>query len=147
MSITPENRIRPLVVEMEIKVRTYDIDSAGHVSNINYLYWMEDMRLEVMERYFPMKPLLEKGYQPVIASTQIEYKTAIRLFEKPTGYMWVKSIGRASYTFEGEIYVDGKLTTHVIHTGAFVDPGSGRPRRLPQEFIDQFHRAEQVASK
>ena len=54
-------RARPLLIEMDIRVRTYDIDSAGHVSNINYLYWMEDMRLEVMERYFPMQPLIKRA--------------------------------------------------------------------------------------
>jgi acyl-CoA thioester hydrolase len=147
MSITPENRPRPLMIEMDIKVRTYDIDSAGHVSNINYLYWMEDMRLEVMERYFPMKPLLEQGFQPVIISTQIEYKRAIKLFDKPKGHMWVKSLGKASYTFEGEIYVNEQLTTHVLHVGAFIDTGSERPRRLPQEFIDQFEQAQKELSK
>jgi acyl-CoA thioester hydrolase len=134
-------RARPLLIEMDIRVRTYDIDSAGHVSNINYLYWMEDMRLEVMERYFPMQPLIEKGYQPVITATQIEYKRAIKLFDKPKGSMWVSSVGKVSYTFEGEIHVNGELTTHATHTGVFVDTGSGRPRKLPPEFIAQFQAA------
>jgi acyl-CoA thioester hydrolase len=38
---------RCLEIEMPIRVRTYDIDSAGHVSNIVYLRWMEDMRLQI----------------------------------------------------------------------------------------------------
>jgi acyl-CoA thioester hydrolase len=143
MAIAQQRKKRPLMIEMEIKVRTYDIDSAGHVSNINYLYWMEDMRLEVMERFFPMKPLLEKGFQPVIASTTIEYKKAIKLFDKPVGYMWVRELGKVSYTFEGEIHVNGELTTHALHTGVFVDPLSGKPRRLPTEFTQKFLQAQQ----
>lgn len=134
---------RPLLVEMDINVRTYDIDFAGHVSNINYLYWMEDMRLEMMERHFPMKTLMDRGFQPVIIATNIEYKRAITLFEKPKGYMWVKDVGRASYRFEGEIYVNDQLTTHVIHTGAFLDAVTQRPRKLPAEFVEAFQKAEQ----
>lgn len=141
MSIIQQSR--PLMIEMDIKVRTYDIDSAGHVSNIHYLYWMEDMRLEVMERYFPMKPLLEQGYQPVITATHIEYKRAVKLFDKPKGYMWIKEVGKVSYTFEGQIFVGETLATHAIHTGVFVDPVSGRPRKLPTEFVQAFQLAEQ----
>jgi acyl-CoA thioester hydrolase len=140
MSTTLPNR--PLLIEMEIKVRTYDIDSAGHVSNIHYLYWMEDMRLEVLERYLPMQPLLEKGYQPVIVSTEIQYKKAIKLFDKPKGFMWLSAAGKVSYTFEGEIYVNGELTTHATHKGVFVDPVSGRPRKLPREFLEQYQKAQ-----
>ncbi|HEY9776933.1 MAG TPA: thioesterase family protein [Planktothrix sp.] len=136
-------RKRPLLIEMDIKVRTYDIDSAGHVSNINYLYWMEDMRLEVIERYFSMKEFLDKGYQPVIAATHIEYKRAIKLFDKPKGFMWISELGNASYKFEGEIYVDGQLTTHATHVGVFVDVVTGKPRRLPAEFIEIYRKAEQ----
>jgi len=134
---------RSLMIEMDIKVRTYHIDSGGHVSNIRYLYWMEDMRLEVMARYSAMQPLLENGYMPVITSTNIEYKKPIKLFDKPKGYMWISWVGKASYDFEGEIYVNGELATHVIHKGAFIDAKTGRLRRLPPEFILQFQEAQQ----
>lgn len=133
---------RPLMIEMDLKVRTYHIDSAGHVSNIRYLYWMEDMRLEVMARYCDMEPLLGKGYQPVIIATNIEYKKPIKLFDKPKGYMWIRSVSKASYEFEGEIYLNGELATHVIHTGVFVDTATGRPKRLPPEFVTKYQEAQ-----
>jgi acyl-CoA thioester hydrolase len=137
---------RPFLIEMDITVRTYHIDSAGHVSNIRYLYWMEDMRLEVMARYCDMQPLLERGYQPVIIATNIEYKRPIKLFDKPKGYMWIRSINKASYEFEGEIHLNGELTTHVIHTGVFVDSVTGKPKRLPPEFAQQYQEAQRQTS-
>lgn len=132
---------RRFLIEMDIKVRTYDIDSAGHVSNIVYLRWMEDMRLEVLERYFPLKPLIDKGYQPIIASTFIEYKRPVKLFDKPRGSMWLSEIGLASYKFEGQVHLGEQLATHARHTGAFIDIKTGKPRRLPVEFVRRFEEA------
>jgi YbgC/YbaW family acyl-CoA thioester hydrolase len=145
MSVTLNTR--PFMIEMDIKVRTYDIDSGGHVSNIKYLYWMEDMRLEVLEKHLPMQPLLEQGYQPVIIETNIEYKRAVKLFDKPKGYMWVRDIGKVSYLFEGEIYVNGELATHAIHKGVFLDTQTGRPRKLPPEFLQRFLKAQAELSR
>lgn len=38
---------------MAVKVATYDIDYANHVSNIVYFRWLEDLRLQLLEENFP----------------------------------------------------------------------------------------------
>jgi len=43
-TLTPP--IRPFLIEVPLPVRTYDIDFAGIVSNIVYIRWLEDLRLE-----------------------------------------------------------------------------------------------------
>ena len=72
-----------LGIQMKIKVRTYDIDSAGHVSNIVYFRWLEDLRLQLFEEYFSLRSFVEKGYTPVLAASSIEYKRPIKLFDEP----------------------------------------------------------------
>jgi acyl-CoA thioester hydrolase len=52
---------RPLLIEIDFPVRTYDIDLANHVSNIVYSRWLEDLRLEMMNKYFPLYELLSRG--------------------------------------------------------------------------------------
>jgi acyl-CoA thioesterase FadM len=38
------DKTKPLSVELSLNVNTYDIDVAGHVNNIVYIRWLEDMR-------------------------------------------------------------------------------------------------------
>lgn len=71
---------RPLEVEIPIKVKTYDIDFAGVVSNIVYIRWLEDLRLKLFDAHLPLHRQIEQGYIPVVAKTQIEYKKPVKLF-------------------------------------------------------------------
>lgn len=125
-------------VTKPISIGTYDIDFAGHVSNIVYLRWMEDMRLKIFDEYFPLKQFMEAGLLPVIAASSIEYKRAIRLFDKPVAHMWLKEVRAASVIFNGEIIVDGQVTTTAAHTGVFVSATSMKPVRTPKIIVERF---------
>src|SRR5215813_10342418 len=130
-----------LFLNHRILVRTYDIDSAGHVSNIAYLRWLEDMRLELFEKYFPLREFVDSGITPVIISTHIEYKRPIKLFDKPEGFMWVSEMGRASLIMEAELRVDSLVTTVARHVGVFVTIDSGKPVRVPEICREMFSQA------
>ncbi|MBI2810003.1 MAG: acyl-CoA thioesterase [Candidatus Melainabacteria bacterium] len=134
-----------LGIQMKIKVRTYDIDSAGHVSNIVYFRWLEDLRLQLFEEHFSFQSFVEQGYTPVIAASSIEYKRAIKLFDEPVGHMYLSEIRAASIKFYGEIYVGEQLTTRATHTGVFVDIDTMRPRRTPTALIEKFKQAQELA--
>ncbi len=125
-------------VTKKIHVGTYDIDFAGHVSNIAYLRWMEDMRLMVFDENFPLQGFMDQGLLPVLASTSIEYRRAIRLFEKPTGHMWIDEIKAASVLFRGEVVVGDVVTTVATHTGVFISSTTLKPVRVPKEIVDKF---------
>ncbi|HEY9732994.1 MAG TPA: thioesterase family protein [Drouetiella sp.] len=134
-----------LGIQMKIKVRTYDIDSAGHVSNIVYFRWLEDLRLQLFEENFSFQEFVDAGYTPVISASSIEYKRAIKLFDQPVGYMYLTEIRAASIKFYGEIYVDDQLTTRATHTGVFVDSETMKPRRTPTVVIEKFRQAKAAA--
>jgi len=40
---------RTLNIDLPITVKTYDIDFMGIVSNISYVRWMEDLRLQFLD--------------------------------------------------------------------------------------------------
>lgn len=136
------NNGRWLEIQMNIRVRTYDIDSAGHASNIVYFRWLEDMRLQMFEEHFSLQSFIEQGFTPIIAASSIEYKRPIKLFDKPIGHMWLSEIRRASMKFQGEIYVGDQLMTRASHTGVFVDIETMRPRRIPDVVIQKFRLAQ-----
>jgi acyl-CoA thioester hydrolase len=127
-----------LYIEHDIKVGTYDIDFAGHVSNISYLRWLEDMRLKLFDKYFPLEHFLAEHKSPVLASTSIQYKRPIKLFDRPQGRMWISKMGHASLTIAAELYVQGELRTTVEHVGVFIDLNTGKAIRMPQIIVDKF---------
>jgi acyl-CoA thioester hydrolase len=120
-----------LFIEHQINVSTYDTDYANHVSNISYLRWLEDMRLKLFNKYFSLEEFLAAGKTPVIASTSIQYRRPVRLFDKPNGVMWVSAISSASMTIKAELYVGKTLTTTAEHVSVFIDLSTGKPLRLP----------------
>lgn len=125
-------------VTKPISIGTYDIDFAGHVSNIVYFRWLEDMRLKVFDEYFPLKDFMDQGLLPVIAAHTIEYKRAIRLFDKPVAHMWIQEVRAASVIFNGEIVVDDAVTTLATHTGVFINGTTMKPVRTPNVIVEKF---------
>ena len=124
---------QPLEVNLKFSVKTYDIDFAGIVSNIVYLRWLEDLRLEMLEAYLPLKQLMERGYCPIINSTQIEYKKALRMFDRPIGKMWVAKLGRSRCTLQAEIYLNNEIVTTATQVGFFINLETMRPMAVPEE--------------
>lgn len=135
---TSSNEHRPMFVSHDIKIATYDIDFAGHVSNISYLRWFEDMRLKMFDKFFSLRKFLANNKCPVISQTKIDYKRPIKLFQEPHGEMWVEHMGNTSMTIRGELYVDDKLTTAAEFTAVFVDLATGKPIRLPDVCRQMF---------
>lgn len=76
-----------------IDVRTYDIDVAGHVNNIAYIRWIEDLRGGLLESRFPTAELLRRNLYSVVTATSIRYRKQLRLGDKPNGSIWIDSIG------------------------------------------------------
>lgn len=125
-------------VDKQINVSTYDIDYAGHVSNISYFRWLEDLRLLILERYFPLESLMQEGYMPIIIESRINYLKAVKLFDAPYGRMWISGITSATMTFTAEFLVDGAVVTRASHVGLFLNPTSGKPTRLPPRIKQAF---------
>ena len=124
-------RENALTIEMNFAVKTYDIDYARHVSNIVYLRWLEDMRLAMFEKYFSLEQCMGDGYTPVLVTTNIAYKKAIKLFDKVKGKMWITRSGNAGLSVEAEICVGEDLMAHSLQKIVFIDVVTSRPKRLP----------------
>lgn len=122
-----------LEVTLEFPVKTYDIDFAGIVSNIVYLRWLEDLRLEMLEAYLPLEQLMARGYCPIITSTQIEYKKALKMCDRPVGKMWLAKLSKLRCTLQAEIHLNNRIVTTATQVGFFIDLGIMRPMPIPEE--------------
>ena len=79
-------------IESELEIKTYDIDVAGHVNNIVYVRWLEDLRSKLLSTRRPVSEMLERDFYPVVVSTQIRYRTQLTLTNKLKGVIWIESV-------------------------------------------------------
>ena len=77
---------------INIEIKTYEIDIAGHVNNIVYIKWLEDLRCKLFEKILPIDNLLYWNLYPVVTSTNIVYKKQLKLNDKPAGSIWIENI-------------------------------------------------------
>ncbi len=122
---------RALLIEHPIKVKTYDIDAMGIVSNIVYIRWFEDLRLESLASYFPYEEMIANDFSPILAKTEVEYKFPVRISDKLIGRVWIDSLGKAKWVAKFEIVSEER--THCIgkQTGYFFDMKKNRPIPVP----------------
>jgi acyl-CoA thioester hydrolase len=132
---------RPFLTEIHFRVQTYDIDFAGIVSNIVYIRWLEDLRLKMLDEQWPLDQQMAAGYLPVLLSTEITYRKALRLFERPLGRMWLADMGRARWTLEAEILRDDGPAATVVQTCAFVSADTLKPLPIPLALRKKYESA------
>jgi len=103
------NKTKPLFTKIPLIVNTYDIDVAGHVNNIVYIRWLEDMRNELFSQFYDLKKLLEINHYLVVASCEMKYKRTIKLFDKPVGIIHLHSYSHGVIIFKAEIEIDNQI--------------------------------------
>ncbi len=129
---------QPFEVEIHLPVRTYDIDFAGVVNNIVYVRWLEDLRLEMLSRHFPLTEQLKNGIAPVILQTKIDYKHPIEIADSPHGKMWIETMESLRWTVNAEIIVNGKIAAIGQQVGVFVNLENKKPIRMPAELKQKY---------
>jgi acyl-CoA thioester hydrolase len=129
---------RALEVTLQIPIRTYDIDFAGVVSNIVYIRWLEDLRIEIMNRHYPITEQIQDGFAPFVLQTNIDYKQTLKMGDRPTSRMWVASLATLRWTVSAEISNAGKVATIAQQTGIFVNLQTNKPIRVPTRLQQQY---------
>jgi acyl-CoA thioester hydrolase len=127
---------KPFYTELPIDVKTYDIDAIGHVSNIVYIRWLEDMRLLVLKNHLPLDELMKNNLSPILIKTEIEYKRPIQLFDNVMLKAFISGIKGIRMFMDFEFYVDDVLMARAKQTGIFITMNNGKPAKLPQKIID-----------
>lgn len=123
---------RPLLTSLTFLAHTYDIDFAGIVSNIVYVRWLEDLRGQTLGEHYPVEAMRASGVGPVLLHTDIHYRRALRLGDRPVGRMWVAETRRTRWVLQAEFNLDGAVVCEARQTGAFVDYPRMRPVPVPE---------------
>jgi acyl-CoA thioester hydrolase len=129
---------RPLYVEKEFEVRTYDIDFASVVGNMVYIRWLEDLRLKLLATYSPLKDQLNQGQGPILTKTTIEYRKAVTIFDKPIGKMWLSELDQAHWAVKAEFWAGENLCCIAEQSGAYIDFAKAKPVPIPEKLRKQY---------
>ncbi|HPQ08419.1 MAG TPA: thioesterase family protein [Bacteroidia bacterium] len=84
--------------KIPIQIRYIDIDMQQHVNNAVYLSYIEQGRVEYMNKLFPENDFQKNGL--IIARTEIDYYEPIFLNEEIYCYTRISKIGTKSFVFE-----------------------------------------------
>lgn len=136
---------RPLLVELPIRVKTYDIDYAGIVHNAVYIRWLEDLRIKIMDEHLPFNQQIDQRQSPILEKTAINYRLPLRLFEEPKSFMWVSNLGKARWEVKAEFVLNDKLIADATQGGYFMDLDKYRPIRIPQSLREKWDSEAQFA--
>ena len=129
-----------MACEKPIDIHSYHIDSMNIVHNSIYVKWFEEIRMVFLDEYYPYVNMLEKNYSPVIASTELNYKYPLRMFDKPIGKAWVEEFTRAKWILNFEIVTGDKVHCTGRQVGYMVDLTRLRPVPMPAELIERYEK-------
>jgi acyl-CoA thioester hydrolase len=117
------------------------MDRQGHVNNLAYVAWMQDVAIEHSAAAgWPMERYLALGAGWVVRSHFVEYLRPVVAGQRMAIYTWVPEFTQRStprrYFFVRE---DGpQLVARAETRWVFVDLTTGRRRPLPDELLAAF---------
>ncbi len=124
----------------EITVPASAIDDNGHVNNVAYVQWMQDVATRHFEALCGRAALAASGGAWVVVSHKVEYLGAAFAGERLQVLTWVASLSRAlslrRYRFLRA--ADGKLLVRGETQWVFVSARTGRPMSIPAEMRQVF---------
>lgn len=128
-------------IETKIEVMFFDTDCGGVVSNIAYLRFVETAR-SALTSALGMLPqeMMESRLFPAVTRTEIDYRKPARLGDNLTVTAEIETLGsvRIGCRFEIRREPDETLLATCRQTLALVQLPRGRPRRVPESWIEKW---------
>ena len=122
-----------------ITVPQIAIDENGHVNNVTYVQWMQDI---AVEHYASIGGIEAQGPDAtwVVREHKIEYLLPAFVGEEIEIRTWVENIRRVRSLRKYEFVrkADGKILVKGETDWVFMDVRTGSPRAVPNEVITVF---------
>jgi acyl-CoA thioester hydrolase len=133
--------IAPHRFRMTFPVPPEAIDELGHVSNLKYIAWMQEVAIQhSAARGWPVQRYLQNGAVWVVRSHSISYLRPAFEGEIVTLETWVAEVKQSSSLRKYVVLrpCDGAVLAEAETTWVFVDRKTGRPCRIPNALRTAF---------
>ena len=124
--------------QLDISIKAGDIDELGHVNNVVYLSWVQDVA--VAHWAFLTTPEHRARYAWVALRHEIDYAAPALPGDAITARTWTGTARGLRYFRHTEIIrdEDKKVLATAVTQWCPLDRASGRPTRLPAEIAGYF---------
>ena len=133
---------------MKHKVQYYETDMMGVTHHANYIHWMEEARIDLMDRMgFPYKKMEAEGVLSPVKSLQVNYLKPCTFGDEVEITAKVKDFNGVVITIAYEMCLDGEPVFSGTSEHVFLDRDGKfvRMRRVMPEFCEAVER--QLAAK
>ncbi|WP_394764452.1 acyl-CoA thioesterase [Phenylobacterium sp.] len=136
----PEGR---KVFTLRFEPTAADIDENGHVNNVVYLRWAQDLGVAHWRSLAPPDALATWAW--VALRHEIDYRRALMPGEIGHGRTWVSDAAEGP-RFNRYIRIDaapdgdgdGAMCAQVVTTWVLIEQATGRPKRVPPWMLEMF---------
>jgi acyl-CoA thioester hydrolase len=124
----------------------YEVDFTGFLSNTVAPCWLERLRLRLIAEHFGDQGLFDRQQLSVIARSEIDYLRPVRMGTRLLGRAWIDRCLRASWTIRFTFHEANADTIcmRALQIGAFIDPETFNPVRMPLAILARVARANQL---
>lgn len=131
----------PEMFQLVVRVGEADIDALGHVNNVVYLRWVQDVAAAHWRALAPEEEQASLVW--VVTRHEIDYKSAAVLGDEVAVRTWVGEAEGLRFDRHTEILrkTDGKLLARARTVWCPIDAATGRPRRVSATVRELFSSA------
>ena len=129
---------RKMYIEQAIIVKSYDTDYMQIVHNTVYVKWFEDLRIAILDKYFPLEEMLKENNSPILSETYVKYHKPLTIHSRPVGKAWIEELEKSKWVACFEITNNGTICCEGKQTGYYFNLEKKRPVRFPEYVIDSF---------
>lgn len=121
-------------VRSHFQVRSYELDSFGHLNHAAFLNYFEQARFDALEACgWPIARILENDWGIYVVRMQVEYKAEAQWGDQLTVETWVSEVRGSSMTLAQEaIRQDDVLSASASVVGVWIG-ANRKPMRMPLE--------------
>ena len=121
------------IFEHVLEVLRADIDEMGHVNNVIYVRWVQEVAAAHWNHEASF--LLKEKYAWVVLRHEIDYKNPAFLQDRITGITRVGEYNGARFDRYVKITTAAKILAEAKTTWCLLDAKKLRPTRIPEEII------------
>ncbi len=92
------------MLSLDIPVAWGEQDGFGHLNNVVYFRYMENVRMYLLERIGVLRSLDQEGLGVILAATDLRFLAPVVWPETLTIFTGVRHIGNTSFTMDYELF-------------------------------------------
>ncbi len=115
-------------------VRSYELDSFGHLNHAVFLNFFEQARFDALEACgWPIQRVLDRGWAVYVVRIEVDYLAEVMWGDELTITTWVDEVRKSSMTLaQSARKADGTEAARAVVVGVWVGENR-RPMRMPDE--------------